>query len=108
MASRSGTYAPRNRTKASGSKRTPRANICIPRADRALNRGVTDFVRVGMENLQVTYDSLGLCDPWAAHIILGSAFENLTATKVDGYLRRAGRQPSPACYIKPPSILLRY
>jgi hypothetical protein len=57
-----------------------------------------------MEILQVTYDFLGLCDPWAAHIILGSAFEILTATKVDGSLRRAGRQPPPACYIKPPTL----
>jgi hypothetical protein len=56
--------------------------MCIPRADRAVNRDVTDFVRVGMESLQVTYNFLGLCDPWAAHIILGSAFEILTATKV--------------------------
>lgn len=66
-----------------------------------------------MESLQVTYGSLGLCDPWAAHIILGSAFGILTATKVDatvvdGYLRREGRQPKPACYIKSPSILLQY
>ena len=111
--SRSDAYAPRQRTKAPGSKRAPRAKMCIPRADRAFNRGVTDFVRMGMESLQVTYDFLGLCDPWAAHIILWSAFEILTATKVDatkvdGYLRRAGRQPSPTCYIKPPSILLQY
>jgi hypothetical protein len=66
--------------------------MCVPRADRAVNRGVTDFVRVGMERLQDTYEFLGLCDPWAAHIILASAFEILTATKVDankidGYLR---------------------
>lgn len=49
--------------------------MCIPRADRAVNRGVTDFVRVGMESLHVSYDFLGLCDPWAAHIIVGSAFK---------------------------------
>ena len=82
--------------------------MCIPRAVRAVNRGVTDFVRVEMDSLEVTYDFLGLCDPWVAHIIVESAFEILTATKVDGYLRRAGRQPSPVCYIKPLSILLKY
>ena len=87
--------------------------MCIPRADRAVNRGVTDFVRVGMETLKVTYDFLGLCDHLEAHIVLGSAFEMLTAImvdaiKIDGYLRRAGRQPSRACYVKPPRILLQF
>jgi hypothetical protein len=108
VAPRSCFLAPRNSTKAPGSKRAPRAKMCIPRADKAVNRGMTDFVRVGMEILQDTYDFLGLCDPWAAYIILESALEILTATKADGYLRRAGRQPPPACYIKPPSILLQY
>lgn len=83
--------APRSCTKAPGSKRAPRANICIPRANGAVNRGVTDLVRVEMESLEVTYEFLGLCDPWAARIIIGSAFKTLTATKIDGYLRRAGR-----------------
>ena len=82
--------------------------MCIPRADRAVKRGVTDFVRVEMESLEVTYEFLGLCDPWAARSIVGSAFETLTATKVDGYLRRAGSQPSPVCFIKPLGILLKY
>jgi hypothetical protein len=37
-------YAPRNRTKVSGSERTPRAKTCVPGADKAANRNVADFV----------------------------------------------------------------
>ena len=80
VAPRSCFFAPRNGTKVSRSKRAPRAKTCIPRAGRAVNRNVTDFVRVGMESLQATYDSLGLCDSWAAHMFLGSAFEVLKIT----------------------------
>jgi hypothetical protein len=61
-----------------------------------------------MESLQVIYDFLEQCDSSAAHTFLESALEDLTTFKVDGYLRRAGRQPSPAGYIKPPSILFKY
>jgi hypothetical protein len=52
-------YAPRNRTNVSGSERTPRAKTFVPGAGRAVNRNVTDFVRVGMESVQVMYVSRG-------------------------------------------------
>ena len=64
VAPRSWFFVPRNCTKAFGNKRIPRAKIGIPRTDRAVNRGVTDFMWVGIESLQVTYDFLGLYDPW--------------------------------------------
>lgn len=57
MAPRSGAYALRHRDKVPGSKRNPSVKTCIPRSDRAGNRNVTSFVRVGMESLQITYDS---------------------------------------------------
>lgn len=91
-----GYVAPRSRTKAPGSRRALRVKLCIPRAGRGVNRGVTNFVRVGMESLQVIYDFLEQCDSSAAHTFLESALEDLTTFKVDGYSRRSGRQPSPA------------
>jgi hypothetical protein len=57
MAPGSYFFAPRNRPETPGSKITPRVKTCIPRSDRAGNRNVTGFVRVGMESLQITYDS---------------------------------------------------
>ena len=99
VAPRSCFFAPRNGTKVSRSNRAPRAKMCIPKAGRAVNKNVTDFVRVGMDSLQVTYDVLGLCDSWAAHMFPKSAFEVFTTSKVDGYLCRAGRQLSHICYI---------
>lgn len=47
----------------SGKKITPSPKTCVPRADRAVNRNVTDFVSEGMESAQTTYDFMGLCDP---------------------------------------------
>jgi hypothetical protein len=57
MAPGSCFFAPRNRTEAPGSKITPRAKTCIPRADRDVNKHVTEFMRVEIESLQITYDS---------------------------------------------------
>jgi len=110
MAPGRGLNTPRNRTGASGSKITPRAKTCVPGADRAVNRNVTGFSDSGNRESTscVLYDFLGLCDSWTAHIFLGSAFDVFTTTKVDGYLRTAGHQPSPVCHIKPLSILLQY
>jgi hypothetical protein len=51
IAPRSGVYALRHRDKVPGSKRNPRVKICISRSDRASNRNVTSFVRVGIESL---------------------------------------------------------
>lgn len=84
LAPRSCLYVPRNRTKASGSKGSPRAKKCVPGADRSVSRKVTDFVRVGIESLLVTHDFLGLCDSWAAYMFPKSAFEVFTAAKVGG------------------------
>jgi hypothetical protein len=77
---------PRNRTKISGSKVTPRAKACVPGAGRAVKRNVADFVRVGMKSVQVTYDFLGLRDLWAASTFLWFAFDAYVPTEVDGYL----------------------
>jgi hypothetical protein len=104
---RSCLYALSNRTKVSGSRGTPRGKTCVTGAGRAANANVTDFLGVGMKSVQVTYDFLELCDSWAAHMFAGSLFEVLTAAKVDGYLCRAHRQPSPVFYIKPLRILLQ-
>jgi hypothetical protein len=57
IAPRCGAYAPKHRDKVPGSKRNPRVKTYIPRADRAGNRNVTGFMRVGIESLQITYDS---------------------------------------------------
>ena len=84
MAPRSGAYAPRNISEASRSKRNPRVKTCIPRADRAGNRNVSGFVRVGMESLHATYEFMRLCDPWTARTFLTSAFEVFVHLKVDG------------------------
>ena len=100
-------YAPRNRTKVSGSERTPRAKMWVPGAGRAVNRNLTDFVRVGMESVQITYDFLGLCHLWAASTFLWLAFDAYVPVEVDGYLCRAHRQPSPVIHIKPLRILLQ-
>jgi hypothetical protein len=90
-----------------GARELPGPRFAFPGLIELPTGNVTDFVKVGMESVQATYDFLGLCDSWAAHMFPGSVFEVLTATKVDGYLCRAHRQPSPVFYIKPLRILLQ-
>lgn len=81
--------------------------MCVSGAGRAVNKNLTDFVRVAMESVQVMYYFLGLCHLWAASTFLSLAFDAYVPNEVDGYLCGAHRQPSPVFYIKPLRILLQ-
>lgn len=90
-----------------GARQLPGPRHAFPGPIELPTGDVTDFVRVGMESVQVTYNFLGLCHLWAVSTFLWLAFDAYVPTEVDGYLCRAHRQPSPVIHIKPLRILLQ-